>query len=100
MVCLSGWLPHRRAGPASASALQLGWEIPAEVSGTPTLCCHGLADAVVTPALSELSCAALTEAGYTSPGCSSHSDTTLYISLVILHTKYTGARQNDFNVHA
>ena len=62
MVCLSGWLPHGRAGPASA--LQLGWQIPAEVSGTPTLCCHGLADAVVTPALSELSCAALTEAGY------------------------------------
>ena len=35
-----------------------------------------------------------------SPGRCSHSDTTLYVSLVILHTKYTGRRQNDFNVHA
>jgi hypothetical protein len=36
----------------------------------------------------------------TSPGRCSHSDTTLYISSVILHTKYTGWYQNDFNVHA
>jgi hypothetical protein len=28
----------------------------------------------------------------------SHSDVTLYISLVIIHTKYTGVRQNDSNV--
>ena len=35
-----------------------------------------------------------------SPGRSSHSDTTLYISLAILHTKYTGWHQNDFNVYA
>ena len=34
------------------------------------------------------------------PGRLSHSDTALYISLVILYTKYTGWRQNDFNVHA
>jgi hypothetical protein len=38
--------------------------------------------------------------GTTSPGRSSHSDTTLYISSVILHTKYTGLRETDFNVHA
>jgi hypothetical protein len=30
----------------------------------------------------------------------SHSHTTLYIPLVVLHTKYTGWRQNNFNVHA
>jgi hypothetical protein len=29
----------------------------------------------------------------------SHSDTTLYVSLVVLNTKCTGRRQNDFNVH-
>ena len=37
--------------------------------------------------------------GY-SPGRQSLSDTTLCILLVILHTKHTGRRQNDFNVHA
>ena len=30
----------------------------------------------------------------------SRSDTTLYILLVILYTKYTGRRQNDFSVYA
>ena len=35
-----------------------------------------------------------------SRGHSSHSGAPLYISLVILHTKYTGWRQNDINVHA
>jgi hypothetical protein len=30
----------------------------------------------------------------------SHSDTPLYISLVIIHTEQTGWRRNDFNVHA
>jgi hypothetical protein len=39
-------------------------------------------------------------AGLASHGRQSHSDTTLYISLVILHTKYAGARQHDFNVYA
>jgi hypothetical protein len=34
------------------------------------------------------------------PPLKSLSDTTLYISLVIHHTKYTGWCQNDFNVHA
>jgi hypothetical protein len=29
-----------------------------------------------------------------------HSNTALYISLVIIYTKYTGLRQNDFNAHA
>ena len=38
--------------------------------------------------------------GESCPGRYSHSDTTLYISLLILHTKYTGARQNDFIVCA
>jgi hypothetical protein len=38
--------------------------------------------------------------GDTSPGRQSHSDTTLYVSLVIFHTKYTGWRDNDFNVYA
>jgi hypothetical protein len=41
-----------------------------------------------------------TAAGGLSPGHHSHSDTTLYISLVVLHTKYTGRRDNDFNVYA
>jgi diketogulonate reductase-like aldo/keto reductase len=38
--------------------------------------------------------------GEISPGRQSHSDRTLYISLVFLYTKYTGWRQNDFNVYA
>ena len=38
--------------------------------------------------------------GGVSPGRYSHFDTTLYISLGNLHTKYAGARQNDFNVYA
>jgi hypothetical protein len=33
------------------------------------------------------------------PGRQSHSVTTLYISLVILHTKFAGWRENDFSVH-
>ena len=32
-----------------------------------------------------------------SPGCESHSDTTLYISLVIIYTKQTGGRQNGYS---
>ena len=39
------------------------------------------------------------DGGRASPGRQSHSDTTLYISLVIIYTKYTGWRQNDSNVH-
>ena len=35
-----------------------------------------------------------------SPGRESHSDTTLYISSLILHTEYTGWCENDFNVYA
>jgi ankyrin repeat protein len=42
----------------------------------------------------------LMRAGCDSPGRCSHFDTTLYISLVILHAKYTGWCQNDFNVYA
>jgi hypothetical protein len=44
----------------------------------------------------------LTVEGLASPGRQSHSNTTLCISLVILHTSttYTGRRQNDFNVYA
>jgi hypothetical protein len=38
--------------------------------------------------------------GGASHGGLSHSHTPLYISLVVLHTKYTGRRQNDFDVHA
>ena len=38
--------------------------------------------------------------GFTSPGRQTHSDTALHIPLVILYTKYTGWRQNDFNVYA
>jgi hypothetical protein len=38
--------------------------------------------------------------GGASPGRSSHSDTTLYILVVIICTKRTGRRQNDFNFHA
>ena len=38
--------------------------------------------------------------GALRPGHYSHSDTALYIPLVILHTKYAGWCQNDFNVHA
>ena len=41
-----------------------------------------------------------TAAGSTSPRRYSHSDTTLCIALVFLYTKYTGWRQNDFNVYA
>jgi hypothetical protein len=33
-----------------------------------------------------------------SPKRCSHSDVPLYILLVIIHTKYTGLRQNDSNV--
>jgi hypothetical protein len=38
--------------------------------------------------------------GTESPGRESHSDATLYLSLVILHTKYTGWDKNDFSVYA
>ena len=34
--------------------------------------------------------------GSISPGYQSHSDTTLYIFLLIIYTKYTAWRQNDF----
>ena len=34
--------------------------------------------------------------GAASPGRQSHSDTTLYPSLAILHTKHAGRRQNEF----
>ena len=33
-----------------------------------------------------------------SPKRCSHSDAPLYVSLVIIHTEYTGVRQNDCNV--
>jgi D-arabinose 1-dehydrogenase-like Zn-dependent alcohol dehydrogenase len=42
----------------------------------------------------------MADGGLASPGRESHSDATLYISLGITHTKYTGRRQNDFNVCA
>jgi hypothetical protein len=42
----------------------------------------------------------IAQGGATSPGRQRHSDATLYISFVILHAKYAGARQNDSNVHA
>ena len=48
----------------------------------------------------ERAVAAVSMLGKTSLGRKSHSDATLCISLVILHTKHTGRRQNDFNVHA
>ena len=38
--------------------------------------------------------------GTPRPGRESHSDTTLHISLVILHTKYTGWREDECNVYA
>jgi hypothetical protein len=38
--------------------------------------------------------------GEYSPGRQSHSDTTLYISFVIIYTKYTGWHQNDSTAHA
>jgi hypothetical protein len=38
--------------------------------------------------------------GSLSHGRLCHSDTALYISLVVLYTKYTGWCQNDFYVHA
>jgi hypothetical protein len=44
--------------------------------------------------------AALHNNGGSSPRWKSHSDAPYYISLVILHTQYAGARQNDFNVYA
>jgi hypothetical protein len=34
-----------------------------------------------------------------SRGCWSHSDTALYISLVVLYIRYTGLVENDFNVY-
>ena len=34
-----------------------------------------------------------------SPGRCSHSDTALYISSVVLHTKQTGRHENDFTAH-
>ena len=37
--------------------------------------------------------------GGTSPERCSHSVANLYISFVIIHTEYTGRRQNDFNGH-
>ena len=43
---------------------------------------------------------ALSTAGAISPKRQSHSDTTLYISPAVVHTKFTGRCDNDFNVHA
>ena len=44
--------------------------------------------------------AALLFHGAYSPKRCRYSDVPLYISLVIIHTKYTGVRQNDSNVYA
>jgi hypothetical protein len=38
--------------------------------------------------------------GGNSHGRCSHSDTAVYILLRILYKKYTGWRQNDFNIYA
>jgi hypothetical protein len=38
--------------------------------------------------------------GSTSPGRYILSNTTRYMPLVVLHTKYTGVRENDFDVYA
>ena len=38
--------------------------------------------------------------GSTSPGRYILSNTTRYMPLVVLHTKYTGVRKNDFDVYA
>jgi hypothetical protein len=40
------------------------------------------------------------DSGATSRGWRNHSDATLYIPSVVLHTTYTGRRQNDFNADA
>ena len=50
------------------------------------------------PALPALQ--ALLGSGTLSPKRCIHSDVPLYNSLVIIHTKYTGVRQNDCNVYA
>ena len=47
-----------------------------------------------------VSSVALSAAARASRERPSHSDAALYIPLVILHTEYTGWRQNDFDVHA
>jgi hypothetical protein len=43
--------------------------------------------------------AAMSASGAASSGRLSHSRTALYISLVVLHIKYTGWRRNDFGAH-
>jgi hypothetical protein len=52
-----------------------------------------------TTALPASSRSACTRCGGCSPGRYGHSDTALYICLVILHTKYTGWCDNDSNVY-
>jgi hypothetical protein len=37
---------------------------------------------------------------HSSPGRYTHSDATLYISFVVLHTQYTKRRRNDLKVRA
>jgi aquaporin Z len=61
----------------------------------------GGAAMVLTIAIGNVSGGALNPAvGPISPGRQGHSRTTLYISLVALHAKYTGRRRSDCNVRA
>ena len=46
------------------------------------------------------SSASVSPTGTTSLGRERHSNTTLYISLAVLYTTYTGWPRNDFDVHA
>ena len=66
VVCLSGWLPRGRDGPATLA--NLGWDVPPDLASTPVLVCHGEADGVVLPALNAASCAALGRGGYSAIG--------------------------------
>jgi hypothetical protein len=100
--------PYIAALPPSFDALPLFWskEERAELEGAAGL----LPEVVSTEKELAATHAALMAAGAcasispgsapASPGRYSHSDTTLYISSVILPTKYTGWCQNDVNVYA
>ena len=81
--------------PATHSpARRLDWQAPPLGSDT-----RGAA-AIFAEAVEIPTAIAISQRGDLSPERCSHSDVPLYISLGIIHTKYTGVRQNDCTVYA
>jgi hypothetical protein len=89
--------PEQEAAPEPELEPEAGPVAEAEAEPEPAQ--SGLADNKSMGDISQAFWA--TSAGSVSRGRQSHSNTILYISLVILYTKYTGnCVRNDFTVHA